>query len=321
MSISHLIACFVNVRKFMKVTLIHNPDAGNGDQPSAEKLIEMIRRAGHKPHYQSSKDDAWETTLENPGDLLAVAGGDGIVGTVAKRMIGRATPIAVLPLGTANNIAKTLDLMDIPLGELIRAWSTARRKKFDAGVANGPWGSTYFIEGLGIGLFTEMMTRLDARGNIDLAHLTQPEEKITSVLEMLQARLQTAPEIKLNVTVDGRDLSGEYILLEVMNIKSIGPNLFLAPAADPGDGLLDVVCLTRGAQETLDRCLDECKEGNQAPTGLPVRRGKHIHIEWEGTPIHIDDEAWPESGAKYPPSSTVIDITVEPQTLEFLTLP
>jgi diacylglycerol kinase family enzyme len=211
--------------------------------------------------------------------------------------------------------------MNIPLADLIQGWATAKRKKFDAGVANGPWGSTHFVEGLGIGLFTEMMTRLDARGNIDLAHLTEPEEKITSVLEMLQARLQTCPEIKLNVTVDGRDLSGEYILFEVMNIKSIGPNLFLAPAADLGDGLFDVVCLTRGAQETLNRCLDECKDGNQAPTGLPVRRGKQIHIEWEGTPIHIDDQAWPESGAKYPPSSTVIDITVEPQSLEFLTPP
>jgi diacylglycerol kinase (ATP) len=233
-------------------------------------------------------------------------------------MIRRGTPIAVLPLGTANNIAKTLNLMDFSLAQLINGWGAAPRKKFDAGVANGPWGSARFVEGLGIGLFTDMMTRLDARGNIDLAHLTEPEEKVTSVLEMLRVRLQTCPEIKLHLTVDGRDLSGEYILLEVMNIKSIGPNLFLAPAADPGDGLFDVVCLTRGAQETLSRCLEECKEGSQAPTGLPVRKGKRIHIEWEGTPIHIDDQAWPQNGAN-PPSLTVIDITVEPHSLEFLT--
>ena len=302
----------------MKVTLIHNPDAGSDDQTCGEEPSELIRRAGHELVYQSSKESRWQTALDNPGDLVAVAGGDGIVGTVAKLMIGRGKPIAILPLGTANNIAKTLNLMNIPLSQLIGGWSAARRKQFDAGVAHGPWGSTHFVEGLGIGLFTDMMTRLDARGNVDLAHLTEPEEKITFVLEMLQARLLTGPEIKLHVTVDGRDLSGEYILLEVMNIKSIGPNLFLAPDTDPGDGLFDVVCLTRGAHDTLDRCLEECKEGNRAPTGLPVRRGKQIHIEWEGTPIHIDDQAWPENGAKYPPSSTAIDITVEPQSLEFL---
>src|SRR5687768_18029855 len=122
MSISHLNRLLHQCKESMKVTVIHNPDAGNGDQPSGEEIIELIRRAGHEPRYQSSKEDGWQTALEDPGDLVAVAGGDGIVGTVAKRMIGRATPIAVLPLGTANNIAKTLDLMDVPLGELIRGW-------------------------------------------------------------------------------------------------------------------------------------------------------------------------------------------------------
>ena len=301
----------------MKVTLIHNPDAGSDDQTS-EDPAELIRRAGHELVYQSSKDSHWKSALDRPADLISVAGGDGIVGTVAELMIGRGTPIAVLPLGTANNIAKTLNLMDFSLAQLINGWGAAPRQKFDAGVANGPWGSARFVEGLGIGLFTDMMTRLDARGNVDLAHLTEPEEKITSVLEMLQARLLACPEIELHVIVDGRDLSGEYILLEVMNIKSIGPNLFLAPDADPGDGLFDVVCLTRGAHDTLDRCLEECKEGNRAPTGLPVRRGRQIHIEWEGTPIHIDDQAWPQNGAN-PPSLTVIDVTVEPHSLEFLT--
>jgi diacylglycerol kinase (ATP) len=303
----------------MRVTLIHNPDAGSDEQPSAEELLDLIRAHGHTPRYQSARADAWQTVLHEPADLIAVAGGDGIVGKVAKQMIDIDTPLAVLPLGTANNIARTLGVMNAPLPQLVAGWISARRTKFNVGVANGPWGSTHFIEGVGVGLFTDMMTRLDARGNIDLAHLTEPEEKITSVLEMLRSRLHTCPEIGLQVTVDGRNLSGEYILLEVMNIRSVGPNLFLAPAAEPGDGLLDVVCLTRGAQETLNRCLSECMEDNPAPSGLPVCRGKQVHIEWQGSPIHIDDQAWPGSG-KVPASSlTVMDITVASQTLEFFT--
>ncbi|MEX0806312.1 MAG: diacylglycerol kinase family protein [Candidatus Binatia bacterium] len=303
----------------MKVTLIHNPDAGSDDQPSGDELLELIRRAGHEPTYRSSKAKDWDTALEEPSDLVAVAGGDGIVGKVAKRLVGKHTPIAVLPMGTANNIARTLGMMDAPLQQSIAGWSTARRKNFDAGVATGPWGSTHFIEGLGIGLFTEMMTRLDGRGNVDLAHLTGPEEKITTVLQMLQVRLSTCAEIELNITMDGLDLSGEYVLFEVMNIKSVGPNLFLAPKADPGDGFLDIVCLTRGAQEKLSQCMAECEEDNPIPAGLPVRRGKSVHIEWEGSPIHIDDQAWPDKGGSFPPSSTVIDITLESGVLDFLT--
>ena len=45
----------------------------------------------------------------------------------------------------------------------------------------------------------------------------------------------------MKIIFDNRDLSGRYILLEAMNIHSVGPNFWLAPPADPGDGLLDLV--------------------------------------------------------------------------------
>src|SRR5215813_12881952 len=73
----------------MKVTLIHNPDAGDDQQLSADALLELICRAGHTARYQSSKDESWQSALEQPCDLVAVAGGDGIVGAVAKTLIGR----------------------------------------------------------------------------------------------------------------------------------------------------------------------------------------------------------------------------------------
>jgi diacylglycerol kinase (ATP) len=96
-----------------------------------------------------------------------------MVGKVAKHLIGKHLPIAVQPMGTANNIAKALRLRDRPLEQLIAGWSAAPRVNFDVGVADGPWNSKYFIEGLGMGLFTETMHRLDATDNTDLAHLEE----------------------------------------------------------------------------------------------------------------------------------------------------
>ena len=189
----------------MKITMIHNPDAGNDQQPSGDELLGLIRGAGHTAAYQSSKEADWDKALKEPGDLVAVAGGDGIVGKVAKKLIGKPVPIAVLPLGTANNIAKTLDVLDQPLTQLVDGWVQARRRKFDVGVANGPWGSTCFIEGLGMGLFTTTMHRLDARDNIDLAHASDSEEKLTSVLEILKDRLPSCPAKPLQLTLDGQD--------------------------------------------------------------------------------------------------------------------
>jgi diacylglycerol kinase (ATP) len=302
----------------MKVVLIHNPDAGDDQQPSSDELLGLIRDAGHTTRYQSSKDENWHSALEQPCDIVAVAGGDGIIGTVAKHVIGRHVPIAVLPMGTANNIAKTLGLTDRPLEQLIAGWATAPRVKFDVGMASGPWNLKYFIEGLGIGLFTETMYRLDATNNVDLAHLDDTGEKVKSVLEILKERLPTFTPNRLKITLDGRDMSGEYVLLEVMNISYIGPNLRLAPHANPSDGLLDIVLFSKDEQDNLSRYLSHSIAGKLPHPGLTVRTGQHLQIEWDGLTVHIDDEVWPDKASEFPISFNTIDVKVDRHALEFL---
>jgi diacylglycerol kinase family enzyme len=160
----------------MRVTLIHNPDAGD-DHPAVDEFLGWIRAAGHAVTYQSSKGDQWHRALDDPGDLLAVAGGDGTIRSVAARLVGRCIPIAVLPLGTANNISKTLGLADTPIEQLVAGWAMARRIPFGVGVADGPWGSTYFIEGIGIGLLAQAMAHLDRAA---LARVDNREARVTS---------------------------------------------------------------------------------------------------------------------------------------------
>src|SRR5205085_12423826 len=105
----------------MRVTLIHNPTAGD-ESFSATKLTALIEQAGHEVSYQSSKKD-YKSALKEPADLVAVAGGDGTVRKVAIQLLGRnIIPIAVLPCGTANNIAKSLSITESP-PELIAGWS------------------------------------------------------------------------------------------------------------------------------------------------------------------------------------------------------
>jgi diacylglycerol kinase (ATP) len=302
----------------MKMTLIHNPDAGDDAQPSAAQILQLIHGAGHAADYQSSKEEDWDSALKEPGDIVAVAGGNGVVGKVAKRLMGSDIPIAILPLGTANNVAKTLGLTDRTLKDLIRGWETARRTSFDVGVAEGPWGSKRFIEGVGIGLFTETMSR--TKNDADLARVRNADKAITSVLEMLIKRLPSYPAKTLEVRLDAQDLSGDYILLEAMNIRFVGPNLYLAPDADPGDGLLDIVCVSKSERGKLSSYLSNNLHDDIAPANLTVHRGQHLRIKWEGSPIHIDDKTWPES--KDSPSSAgsdFIDVKVDPAALVFLT--
>ncbi|HEY7219078.1 MAG TPA: diacylglycerol kinase family protein, partial [Candidatus Binatia bacterium] len=280
----------------MKVTLIYNPDAGSDNQPTGDQILKLIRDAGHSAVLQLSKVIGWEKALERAADVVAVAGGDGIVGKVAKHAIGKGAPLAILPMGTANNVANALGLADKPLDQLIAGWTGARRREFDVGAVSGPWGSTYFIEGLGMGLFTDTMSRLEARKNIDIAHHNLTSKKLASVLEIMNLRLKRCPAIRLRLLLDDRDLSGEYVLAETMNIPYVGPNLCLAPSADPGDGLLDVVLVLDDEREQLKRYLSDRLEGKSDCAVLNVYKGRHLRIECDCFPVHIDDDLRMKNG-------------------------
>jgi diacylglycerol kinase family enzyme len=301
----------------MKVTLIHNPNAGS-HPPSGDELISLIRGAGHSVIYQSSAVAEWQRVLKEPTDLVAVAGGDGIVGQVAKRVFGQYIPITILPMGTANNVAATLGLTQRPPDQLIAGWARARHEEFDVGVAKGGWGSTYFIEGLGLGAFTDTMSRLDARKNIDIAHHNAADKKILSVLQIMKIRLESSAPRRLKLALDCRDLSDDYVMLEAMNIRSVGPNLRLAPNADPADGLLDLVLVADGQREQMNRYLSDRTEGRATYPALPVLQGRHLRIECEELRVHIDDDVWPVEGEHPPYSPMIIDVSLHDERLDVL---
>ena len=302
----------------MRVTLIYNPDAGGDHQPSGDDLLELIHKAGHSATFQSSTDAGWEKALQEAADVVAVAGGDGMVGQVAKRMIGKRVPIAILPMGTANNVATMLGVKERTIDELIFGWTSARRIKFDVGNAKGPWGSRPFIEGFGMGLFTSAMSRLDAKSNAQLAHLSATDDKLISVLQILRSGVENCRSHEMKISFDDRDLSGRYILLEAMNIHSVGPNFCLAPPADPGDGLLDLVIASYDERERIHKYLSDRIENKSNYPGLTIHKGKHLRIECAAVETHIDDDLWPEKGSPLPEEPLVIDLSLHAEQLEML---
>ena len=136
--------------------LLHNPTAG-GAHPSAVELMEQLRAAGFSPRYQSTKDDSYREALNQDWDLVIVAGGDGTVTRVARGLRDRTTPIAILPIGTANNIARALGLEGDVAG-LIARLGTAKPRRLDVGVAEGPWGKRRFLEAVGFGAIAKAIS-------------------------------------------------------------------------------------------------------------------------------------------------------------------
>jgi diacylglycerol kinase (ATP) len=299
----------------MRITLIHNPGAGSQSNGNSNGLVHLLRDAGHEVRLQSSKDKDWDRALEAPADIVAVAGGDGTVARVAKRMAGRGIPVAPLPAGTANNISRTLGLVGRHWEELVRAWPDGRRVALDVGVAEGPWGTRSFIEGVGAGLFACLLGDDDpARQS---AQSGPPDERVARALETLRRHAAGCEPIDLEATLDGEDVSGRYLLIEVLNILYVGPSLFLAPDSQPGDGTFDVVLVSEAERDRLRGYLDAWQDNRERLAVLPTRRGKHLRFNWSGFELHLDDELWPPPGGRPEKDSGKVDLRID-GSVEFL---
>ena len=295
----------------MRITLIHNPGAGRGASTGGE-LRKLLQVAGHEVHYQSAKEEGWKKALKKPADLVVVAGGDGTVARVTRRMAGRGIPMALLPSGTANNIARTLGQLERPFEELVRGWESARRVRLDVAVATGPWGERNFVEGLGVGLFARLL------GRSEIARPKKSRRPVEDALRRLGRLAEGCEAIEVAATLDGKDISGRYVLLEALNLRYVGPNLHLAPDSQPGDGYFEVVFVTEAERPRLVQYLDKWQENRERLAVLPSRRGKRLALEWTGFELHIDDKLQPKKNAKPEEMAGPVEARIDGTTVEFL---
>jgi diacylglycerol kinase family enzyme len=269
--------------------LLHNPGAGEGAY-TKEALIELLEKYGYKCNYASTKEDGWDT-IDEDAELVIIAGGDGTVRKVMqklleRKMIEKKFPLAVLPMGTANNIGNTF-YSSLESETVIKSWAQGNRKKVDIGRIEGLKKDMFFMEGFGIGVFPRLMKEMKRQ---EERHEKDPQAELKTAQELLHDLVPSYKPKKCSITIDGKDFSDDYVLVEVMNIRSVGPNLFLAPDADPTDGLLDVVLIPATEQEKLAIYMQHRKDGVEEPFTFPTVRGKCIELKWKGTHAHIDDK-------------------------------
>jgi diacylglycerol kinase (ATP) len=288
----------------MRVSLFHNQNAG--DSASLSRIRELIETSGHELVRVFDREAAIGELIDERTELVVVAGGDGTVASAARLLAGRPIPLAVLPVGTANNIARTLQ-GDASSEELAASWDTAARCRFDLGWARGPWGERRFLEGVGIGLVpaTIASTQATPLGGEDVeSKLALATRRYCQVLSQLEPRRAT-------LKIDGREVSGDFILAEILNTRSIGPNLALSPDADPSDGFFSVVTAGEEHRDELARYLQDRLEGREGQLSLPAVHAREVEIQGLFD-AHVDDEIVRASILE------PIAIGLEPHAVEFL---
>jgi diacylglycerol kinase (ATP) len=271
----------------VRVTLVHNPGAGE-EQDVERMLLEKLKAAGHDARLVSGKKDL-EKKLEEPGDLVAVAGGDGSVKQAALALAGREVPMAILPIGTANNIAKSLGSLG-RFDELIAGWRKAERRRLAVGTVATRWGAMRFVESAGTGAFAELVIRGPEEIDENTAGLTGPA--IDRALLLLQRILEERHPIHRHVELDGNDLSGEYLLVEAMNIGLVGPNIPLAPGTDFGDRRLELVTISERERGVLAEYVRARLAGEATRLDLPRQSGERVVLHASPRELHVDDDAW-----------------------------
>src|SRR4051812_8500037 len=142
----------------MKAVLFHNPKAGKKGY-GKDNILAALKLADHSARYVSTKSDVFKKELEKvSADFVVVAGGDGTVAEVIAHLGNRKLPIGILPPGTANNIARSLEIAGEPQ-ILVETWRMDRTRRLDVGRAEGPWGLTPFVEAFGVGVIPEMILK------------------------------------------------------------------------------------------------------------------------------------------------------------------
>lgn len=298
----------------MDIVLVYNPGAGDGDTDCGA-LAGRLEAAGHAVRSVHSDDPRRDQVLALPADLIAVCGGDGTVGRIAKGLAGRDIPIAAFAAGTANNIALTLGVDALPVDEQVLALPRSRRVRVDLAIADGPWGRERVIEGVGCGLFASSISHADR--SLDGRRDLESEDRLARTLRILRERLGAMGTTRVNATLDGSDVSGDYLVFEAMNTRFVGPNLFLAPEADTGDGLLDVVMVRDDERALLHEHLAHWQRGALQPLPLPCSRGRALKLQWTGFDLHVDDRQWPPEDDRAR-DDAVIEIRVDGTAVEFL---
>jgi len=136
-------------------------------------------------------------------------------------------------------------------------------------------------------------------------------------VSLLRRILHDCPVRKWKINIDGDDISDDYIPWEAMNIRSVGPALYLASQAATRDGRLDFVCVREEERSLFMEYLNARLAGRRAKFPLPLRRFRKSKIVWENSTLHFDDKLWPRKKQKAI-SPSEIEITVKPSALVIL---
>ena len=221
----------------MRAAVVVNPTKHpDGERFRAEVCAGMAAQGWSEPLWlETTPEDTGrgqaEDAVAQHVDVVLASGGDGTVTACAEGVAGSGVPLAVLPAGTGNLLARNLGL-PLAQDQALAVALDGQDRRLDVGSANG----RPFVAMAGIG-FDAML--LDSTG--------EPlKKKLGWVAYALSAlRHLRARPVRATLRADGgRVLRRRASGIIIGNVGALQGGVTLLPGAEPDDGLLDLMVLT-----------------------------------------------------------------------------
>lgn len=288
--------------------LIFNPWSGkDGENKHATRLSQVVDhllahgirarveiRTSGKMARALAKD-----AVDSGTPLIVVAAGDGTVEEVASQIIGTSTVLGIVPMGTMNNVARSLGVpRDIGDACALIGMGTTRRIDVGRVLSNTPTREKYFLECASVGLSALAAVAGEAVEKHHWRILPRALRKF------FQSKLSP-----VKVEIDDTVIEASTRMVTVLNSPLIGKHLLGAPGAKMDDGWLDVSVYDGMGDADLIRHF--MAAGSHTPDDLKIYRARHVRIT-------SDEPMLTNTETKDAKALHVVEIEVVPKALSMI---
>ena len=290
----------------MHAILILNPVSGvsmlasNEEEKEQyeERIVTALRREGIEAvvRYTTPEDAGRglaQEAAEEGADIIIAAGGDGTIHAVATGLIGTKGTLGIIPVGTMNNIARSLTIPE-DIDEACKIIAGGKTQRIDIGKINGQ----VFLEVAGVGLEAALFPaaeEIKSKGWIST---------LRGIFEGLSKLFAFQPTHFRIAFDERRSRTYSAIQVSVCNTPYYGAHFQFAPDAVMDDGLLDVLIYKNFSKMEYLRHAFSISQGRRAfVPKITRRKAKSLRIYTE-TPVEIHADGVPQEVK--PASITVV---------------
>ncbi|MGE5528623.1 MAG: diacylglycerol/lipid kinase family protein [Patescibacteria group bacterium] len=274
----------------MRIKMILNPIAGRGrGGRTREALLDVLQASGVEYDVAVTGQRGAGRLLARQAvadgyDLIVAGGGDGTVNEVVNGMAGSHAALGVVPLGTGNDFAAMMGMPKDPVASLERILR-GERLAVDLCRVN----DRYFASSVGAGFDGEVAYT----ANHGFKHL---RGMVVYILAVFKAVFGYRPR-RVRLSIDGGIWEGEITLVTVVNSRTYGAGMLVAPDAVADDGLFDICRAEKMSPLRIIMMLPKFIKGTH-PTmpEITMSKGRDIWLE-STTPLYcqVDGEVIEES--------------------------